>query len=79
MNDRLVPIQMGELLKYSTSTNAVERIAGSVFTFPRSPHPNDATTSARAQIIYDEIPTLAQQKDVPGSHEPATEGCSWFA
>ena len=61
MNYKLVANQVGDLLKYSTTVNEVSRAADSVFPFQRDTFPNDAITSARAQLIYDWVLTLARQ------------------
>lgn len=61
MNYRLIAIQVGDLLKYSTSLNEINRIAGAHFRFQRESFPNDAITSQRAQLIHDWILCLAKQ------------------
>ncbi|ADQ41664.1 Conserved hypothetical protein CHP02391 [Caldicellulosiruptor acetigenus I77R1B] len=62
MNYRLIAIQVGDLLKYYTCKNEIERAANSVFNFSREDFPNGAITSERAKLIHDWILTLAKQK-----------------
>ena len=59
---RLIAIQIGDALKYSTSINEIDRAAKSIFTFNCDDFQNDSITSVRAQRIYDWILTLAKQK-----------------
>ena len=61
-NYRLIAIQVGDALKYSTSINEVNRIAGAIFRFHRESFPNGSITSSRAQLIHDWILSLAKQK-----------------
>jgi len=61
-NYKLIAIQVGDLLKYSTSVKEINRAALSVFNFPKKDFPNEAITSDRAQLIYDWILTLAEQR-----------------
>lgn len=62
MNYRLVAIQIGDLLKYSTSVNEINRIAGAIFRFQCERFPNEAISSVRAQLIHDWILSLARQE-----------------
>ena len=62
MNYRLVAIQVGNLFKYDTTINDINRAAQSVFTFPVDSFPNEAITSTRAKLFHDWVLTLAQQK-----------------
>ncbi len=62
MNYRLIAIQVGDLLKYATTINDVNRAAQSIFSFQSEYFPNDSITSSRAQLIYDWILTLAKQQ-----------------
>lgn len=64
-NYRLVAVQVGDLLKYSTSVNEISRIAEAIFSFQREEFPNPSITSQRAQLIYDWILTLAKQRMHP--------------
>jgi uncharacterized protein (TIGR02391 family) len=61
-NYRLIAIQVGDALKYSTSINEVNRIAGAIFRFRCESFPNDSITSSRAQLVHDWILSLAKQK-----------------
>ena len=61
MNYRMVGIQVGNLLKYDTAVNDINRSAGSVFRFQVEQFPNDSITSVRAKLIHDWILTLAKQ------------------
>jgi uncharacterized protein (TIGR02391 family) len=62
---RLIAIQIGDALKYSTSINEIDRAAKSVFSFNCEDFPNDSISSTRAQKIHDWILTLAKQKLTP--------------
>jgi len=62
MNYRLIAIQIGDLRKYDTTINDVNRAAQSFFSFQRENFPNDSITSQRAQLVHDWILTLAKQK-----------------
>lgn len=61
-NYRLIAIQVGDLLKYSTTVKEIDRAAKSVFKFNYENFPNDAITSSRAQTVHDWILTLAKQE-----------------
>jgi len=61
MNYRLVANQIGDLLKYDTTINEINRAAHSVFNFTQQPFPNDAITSTRAKEFHDWVLTLAKQ------------------
>ncbi len=62
MNYRLVAIQIGNLLKYDSAVNEINRAAKSVFTFQCEIFPNESITSTRAKLIHDWILTLAKQE-----------------
>jgi uncharacterized protein (TIGR02391 family) len=62
---RLIAVEVGNLLKYDTTVNDINRIAGALFRFRREVFPNDAITSQRAQLIHDWILSLAKQKMDP--------------
>ncbi len=61
MNYRLVATQVGDLLKWGTSLNEINRTAAAVFPFSREHFPTDGITSQRAQLIYDWLLSLARQ------------------
>lgn len=65
MNYRLVAIEVGDLLKYDTSVNQINRTATALFQFQQESFPNDSITSVRAKTIHDWILTLAKQKMEP--------------
>jgi len=60
-NFRLIAIRLGEGLKYSSSINEIYRMATAVFDFGVSSHPHESITSARSQLIYNWVMTLAEQ------------------
>ena len=62
VNYRLLAIELGQLLKYSTTLREIDRYAGAIFDFPRQSFPNEAITSQRAQLIYDWIMTISRQR-----------------
>jgi len=59
-NYRLLAIELGQLLKYSTTLREIDRYAGAIFSFQCQSFPNEAITSQRAQLIYDWIMTASQ-------------------
>jgi uncharacterized protein (TIGR02391 family) len=61
-NYRLIAVQVGDALKYVTTINEINRIAGAIFPFQRENFPNDSITSSRAQAIHDWILSLAKQR-----------------
>jgi uncharacterized protein (TIGR02391 family) len=61
MNYRLVANQIGDLLKYDTTINEINRAAQSVFNFSKQSFPNEAITSSRAREFHDWVLTLAKQ------------------
>ena len=65
MNYRLVAVQIGDLLKYSTTVNEINRLAGAIFRFQRESFANEAITSTRAQLVHDWILSLAKQEMNP--------------
>lgn len=62
VNYRLIANQIGDLLKYDTTLNEINRAAKSVFQFAKDTYPNESITSLRAKEIYDWVLTLASQK-----------------
>ncbi len=65
MNYRLIAVQIGDLLKYSTSINEINRLGGAIFRFQREGFGNESITSQRALLIHDWILTLARQEMNP--------------
>jgi uncharacterized protein (TIGR02391 family) len=59
---KLIGIQVGEILKDSTTLKEIDRAAKSIFSFEIDHFPNDSITSQRGQRIYDWILTLSKQK-----------------
>jgi len=62
MNYRLIANQVGDLLKYDTTVNEINRAAKSVFRFTIENFPNEAITSSHAKLIHDWVLTLAKQE-----------------
>jgi uncharacterized protein (TIGR02391 family) len=60
-NYKMIATQVGDLLKYDTTINEVNRAAQSVFSFQQESFPNDSITSTRAKEIYDWVLSLAKQ------------------
>jgi uncharacterized protein (TIGR02391 family) len=61
-NYRAIAVEVGDLLKYDSTVNEINRTAGSLFRFNRESFPNDAITSVRAQTVHDWILSLAKQR-----------------
>ena len=61
-NYRAIAVDVGDLLKYDSTVNEINRTGGSLFKFSRESFPNDAITSVRAQTIHDWILSLAKQR-----------------
>ncbi|WP_321417843.1 TIGR02391 family protein [uncultured Methanomethylovorans sp.] len=59
---RLLAIQIGDILKDSTTLKEIDRAAKSIFSFDIDHFPNDSITSQRGQRIHDWILTLAKQR-----------------
>src|SRR6266705_2094258 len=60
MNIRLIAVEVGDALKYSTTLNEIDRIGGAIFPFRRDEFPNDAITSSRAKRIHDWVMSLGR-------------------
>ena len=61
-NYRAIAVDVGDLLKYDSTVNEINRTGGSLFKFARESFPNDAITSVRAQTVHDWILSLAKQR-----------------
>jgi hypothetical protein len=61
-NLKLAAIRIGDLLKWNTSLNEIDRIASGVFPFSRGSFPIEGITSTRAQRIYDWLMTLFSRR-----------------
>lgn len=62
MNYRLVAVEVGDLLKYDTSVNQINRLGQAIFPFQKEDFPNESITSVRAQMIHDWLLSLAKHK-----------------
>jgi uncharacterized protein (TIGR02391 family) len=62
LNYRAIAVDVGDLLKYDSTVNEINRTGGSLFKFTRESFPNDAITSVRAQLVHDWILSLAKQR-----------------
>ncbi len=62
MNYRLIATEVGELIKWDTSINAIRRAAAALFRFRIEEFPNEAITSSRAREVYNAILSLAKQQ-----------------
>jgi uncharacterized protein (TIGR02391 family) len=62
MNIRLIAIQFGNMLKYDTTVNDIDRIGQSVLMVTKETFPNQSITSTRAQSIYNWILSLGKSK-----------------
>jgi len=60
MNARLIAVQAGDALKYSTTLNEVDRIGAAVLKVRKEAFANEAITSVRAQAVYDWVLSLAK-------------------
>lgn len=58
---KLAAVKVGDLLKYSTSINEINRTASSVFSFNCERFPIEGITSQRAKSIFDWLMTLFKQ------------------
>ena len=60
MDIRLIAVQIGDALKYSTTVKVVDRIGAAVLKVNREDFRNEAITSERAQRVYDWLLSLAK-------------------
>jgi hypothetical protein len=58
-NYKSVATKAGELLKYATTVNGIDRCAHALFDFPCAAHSNPSITSARSGRVHDWLLTLA--------------------
>ncbi|MBI2427235.1 MAG: TIGR02391 family protein, partial [Ignavibacteriales bacterium] len=71
-----IAVQVGDLLKYDSTINDINRIAKALFQFPFETFPNDSITSSRAKLIHDWILSLARQKmELTGRNRMLSEFC----
>ncbi len=61
MSYRMIAVKLGDLLKYDTSINEINRAAEALFRFRKETFPNNSITSSRAQLVYDWVLSLARQ------------------
>ena len=79
-NYRMIAIEAGDLLKYDTSLNEIDRVANGLFRFRREDFPSEGITSSRAQRMYDWILSLAKQEMNPQERNRLLHGfCSRLA
>jgi len=60
MNYSYIATQIGDILKYETTVNEIDRKAQSILKVSKETFPNTAITSTRAQLIYDWIMSLGK-------------------
>ena len=58
-NYRLVATQVGDLVKWVTSVNSIDRSGQSILQVRNEKYPNESITSARAQAVYNWVLSLA--------------------
>jgi hypothetical protein len=58
---KLAAVRVGDLLKYSTTINEINRTASSIFSFACDSFPIEGVTSQRAKLIFDWLMTLFKQ------------------
>lgn len=59
---KLAAVKAGDLLKYSTTINEINRTASSLFSFGCESHPIEGITSQRAKLIFDWLMSLFTQR-----------------
>ena len=59
---KLAAVKVGDLLKYSTTINEINRTAASVFSFNCESFPIEGITSQRARLIFDWLMSLFKQR-----------------
>ncbi len=59
-NYRLVATQVGDLVKWNSSVNEIERAASAILRVAKDSFPHEAITSVRAQVVYDWVLSLAR-------------------
>jgi hypothetical protein len=68
-NYRLVATRVGDLVKWDSSVNEIERAAAAVLRVRKDTFPNQAITSARAQVVYDWVLSLANTEMNPDERD----------
>lgn len=74
VNIRLIAIEAGDILKWISSVNEIDRIGSAILPFPKDTFPNDSITSVRAQSIYDWLMSLGRYPVTPDERARLTEG-----
>ena len=64
-NYRLVATEVGDLVKWDSSVNEIERAASAILGVVKDSFPHEAISSIRAQTVYDWVLSLAQTKMNP--------------
>jgi len=62
MNIKLLATEIGDLVKWDTSINEINRAGKAIFPFTCDDFPNDSITSQRAQITFNWIMTAGKTK-----------------
>lgn len=57
-NFKLAASEIGDLLKYDTTVNSINRVGSSVFPFSKETFPVEGATSVRATLIYEWMMSL---------------------
>jgi uncharacterized protein (TIGR02391 family) len=73
VNIRLIAIEAGDVLKWISSVNEIERIGSAIFPFRRDTFPHDSITSSRAQLIYDWLMSLGRHPSTADERARLTE------
>lgn len=60
INYILIATQIGDLLKYQTSVNEIDRIGQSILRVSKESFPNPAITSVRAKTLYNWVLSLSK-------------------
>lgn len=60
INYILIATQIGDLLKYQTSVNEIDRIGQSILRVSKENFPNPAITSVRAKTLYNWVLSLSK-------------------
>lgn len=60
-NYRLIATEIGDLIKWNTTVNEINRAGSAIFRFGKENFPNEHITSVRAQEVYNWIMSLGRQ------------------
>ena len=61
-NYRLVAIQVGDLVKWNSSVNEIDRAASAILRVSKDSFPHQSITSVRAQLVHDWVLSLARSE-----------------